>query len=123
MRLRGEAFVECIPEWHSDPSCFRFHVKNIGRDFLRSNGMYAFVHCVPVLISPKFWRLMYGATRSMFEQKENVNGRGNWCSVDYEKCVSSIYKTCLSIIAFLLYIRIFRIYICVSQKPHIANQE
>ena len=34
--MAGEEFVECIPEWHQDPSCFRFHIKNIKRD--KSNG-------------------------------------------------------------------------------------
>jgi len=72
VRLKGESFVECVPEWHADPSCFRFHVKNIYRDFLRSNGMYFFVHFGPLLISIKFWKILFGAFfHSFFEQKEN----------------------------------------------------
>ena len=57
--------MECIPEWHTDPSCFRFHMKNIKRDFFRSNGMYAVVHLSPLLISTKFWRLFYRVLRGL----------------------------------------------------------
>ena len=35
--------------------------------------MYAFVHCVPLLISRKFWKLVYGATRSMLGHKDREN--------------------------------------------------
>ena len=27
VRLQGEKFVECVPEWHSDPSCLLFHIR------------------------------------------------------------------------------------------------
>ena len=50
---------------HCDPSCFRFHCRNIARDFLRSNGMYAFVHLTPLLISRRFWSLCLRSIRSV----------------------------------------------------------
>eukprot|EP01084_Bolivina_argentea_P097918 176009_1 len=72
VRLQGEAFVECVPEWHTDPSCFRYHMKNIGRDFLRSNGMYAFVHLSSLVISVRFWKLCYRIIYSIFVRNDDI---------------------------------------------------
>ena len=52
--MAGESFVECIPEWHTDPSCLRFHTKNIIRDGIRASGMYAFVHLATLSINYKY---------------------------------------------------------------------
>ena len=90
--------MECIPEWHSDPSCFRFHSKNIVRDFLRSNGMYCFVHLSPLIVSPRFWRLCFGALTKKRDGNEEEDDRMKLVKLFQKKliaiCRSSLFFVC-----------------------------
>eukprot|EP01083_Nonionella_stella_P299256 1015758_1 len=80
VRLAGEPFVECVPLWHVEPSCWKFHGANIAKDAIRCSQMYAFVHLSSLLISPKFYKLCY---KAIYNNKcDSVNTNGNEESMD-----------------------------------------
>eukprot|EP01083_Nonionella_stella_P088557 246884_1 len=98
VRLRGEPFVECVPLWHAEPSCFKFHFANIWRDAIRSSSMYAFVHLSSLLISPKFYKMCYKAIRNKRKDVVNTETKDKFPDKDYRtELMKLLIRKCIAV--------------------------
>ena len=85
VRLPSEPFVPCVPLWHKEPSCFKFHMKNWLTSVIFFTKMYGLVHFVPLLMSTRTYKLIQAAIQNKQISKK-------WKSQQKQKQIISMAK-------------------------------